>query len=125
MPVSSDSCCRMRSTRQVPWLGLSLRLEDRSTNSAINVQNWLVRSASEVETNIVSVERILHYIALEPEAPAEIPNAVPEHWPTKGEIEFKDYCVRYRPELDLALKNISIKIVSQLSSIVPHEDSPR
>ncbi|KAI0725334.1 metal resistance protein YCF1 [Fomitopsis betulina] len=72
--------------------------------------NWLVRSASEVETNIVSVERILHYIALESEAPAEIPNAVPEQWPTKGEIEFKDYCARYRPELDLALKNISIKI---------------
>ncbi|KZT65750.1 multidrug resistance-associated ABC transporter [Daedalea quercina L-15889] len=72
--------------------------------------NWLVRSASEVETNIVSVERILHYIDLEPEAPAEIPDAVPEDWPTKGEIEFRDYCARYRPELDLALKKISIKI---------------
>ncbi|TFY68212.1 hypothetical protein EVJ58_g1149 [Rhodofomes roseus] len=72
--------------------------------------NWLVRSTSEVETNIVSVERILHYIGLEPEAPAEIPNAVPENWPTKGEIVFKDYCARYRPELDLALKKISITI---------------
>ncbi|KAH9924719.1 metal resistance protein YCF1 [Fomitopsis serialis] len=72
--------------------------------------NWLVRSASEVETNIVSVERILHYIELEPEAPAEIPDVVPESWPTKGKIEFKDYCARYRPELDLALKNISVTI---------------
>lgn len=79
-----------------------------------------MRSASEVETNIVSVERILHYIALESEAPAEIPNAVPEQWPTKGEIEFKDYCARYRPELDLALKNISIKIVCSPSWIVSY-----
>lgn len=95
---------------------------DRFTDFNFIVQNWLVRSASEVETNIVSVERILHYIGLEPEAPAEIPNAIPEHWPTKGEIEFKDYCVRYRPELDLALKNISIKIVSLLPFIILHDD---
>ncbi|KAL6300043.1 metal resistance protein YCF1 [Sparassis latifolia] len=72
--------------------------------------NWLVRSASEVEQNIVSVERILHYIQLEPEAPAEIAGAVPEEWPSSGAIEFRDYCTRYRPELDLVLKNITVKI---------------
>lgn len=72
--------------------------------------NWLVRSASEVEQNIVSVERILHYIQLPPEAPAEIADAVPEEWPSQGSIEFKEYCVRYRPELDLALRDITIKI---------------
>lgn len=54
-----------------------------------NFQNWLVRSASEVEQNIVSVERILHYIQLQPEAPAEIPDTVPEAWPSRGEIEFR------------------------------------
>ncbi|PCH44281.1 multidrug resistance-associated ABC transporter [Wolfiporia cocos MD-104 SS10] len=72
--------------------------------------NWLVRSASEVEQNIVSVERILHYIELESEAPAEVPGVVPVEWPAKGEIEFREYNARYRPELDLALKDISIKI---------------
>ncbi|CCL99693.1 uncharacterized protein FIBRA_01714 [Fibroporia radiculosa] len=72
--------------------------------------NWLVRSASEVEQNIVSVERILHYIELQPEAPAEVLGVVPESWPSKGEIEFRQYCARYRPELDLALRDISIKI---------------
>lgn len=44
---------------------------------------------SEVEQNVVSVERILHYVNLTPEAPAEIPDAVPEAWPSKGEIEFR------------------------------------
>ncbi|KAI0763773.1 metal resistance protein YCF1 [Trametes elegans] len=69
--------------------------------------NWLVRSASEVEQNIVSVERVLHYIELPPEAPWEVPGTVPEDWPAKGEVEFRQYSARYRPELDLVLKDIS------------------
>ena len=44
---------------------------------------------SEVEQNIVSVERILHYVKLDPEAPAEIPDADPADWPSKGEVEFR------------------------------------
>lgn len=72
--------------------------------------NWVVRSMSEVEQNIVSVERILHYVKLEPEAPAELPGIDPEDWPTKGEVEFKDYGTRYRPGLDLVLRDINIKI---------------
>ncbi|KAI0731222.1 metal resistance protein YCF1 [Earliella scabrosa] len=72
--------------------------------------NWLVRSASEVEQNIVSVERILHYIELQPEAPWEVPENVPENWPAKGEVEFRQYSARYRPELDLVLKDLNIKI---------------
>ena len=44
---------------------------------------------SEVEQNIVSVERILFYVKLTPEAPAEIEGAVPVEWPTEGDVEFK------------------------------------
>ncbi|KAI0788813.1 metal resistance protein YCF1 [Abortiporus biennis] len=72
--------------------------------------NWLVRSVSEVEQNVVSVERILHYVKLTPEAPAEVPGAVPETWPSTGDVEFKDYSTRYRPELDLVLKDINLKV---------------
>ncbi|KAI0080155.1 metal resistance protein YCF1 [Panus rudis PR-1116 ss-1] len=78
--------------------------------NATGALNWLVRSVSEVEQNVVSAERILHYVNLQPEAPAEIPDALPVGWPTKGEIEFRDYSTKYRPELDPVLKNISIKI---------------
>ncbi|KAF8595618.1 metal resistance protein YCF1 [Ceratobasidium sp. AG-I] len=75
--------------------------------------NWVVRSASEVEQNLVSVERVVGYINLEPEAPLEIPDApLPTGWPETGEIEFKDYCMRYRPELPLVLKDLSMKIRS-------------
>lgn len=55
-----------------------------------SAQNWVVRSASEVEQNIVSVERILHYVKLPSEAPIEIPETKPaETWPSQGEVEFR------------------------------------
>ncbi|KAG2035311.1 P-loop containing nucleoside triphosphate hydrolase protein [Suillus americanus] len=74
--------------------------------------NWFVRSTSEVEQNVVSVERIVHYAKdLEPEAPYEIPEDKPaSEWPTAGEVEFREYSARYRPELDLVLKDISMTI---------------
>ncbi|KAJ3484887.1 hypothetical protein NLI96_g5332 [Meripilus lineatus] len=72
--------------------------------------NWLVRSMSEVEQNVVSVERILHYVKLDSEAPAEIPDVVPESWPSSGEVEFRDFATRYRPELDLVLRDITLRV---------------
>ncbi|TCD67602.1 hypothetical protein EIP91_012232 [Steccherinum ochraceum] len=78
--------------------------------NATGALNWLVRSVSEVEQNVVSVERILHYTNLEPEAPAEIPDVLPEQWPTEGAVEFKNYSTRYRSELDLVLRDISLNI---------------
>ncbi|KAJ9104123.1 hypothetical protein QFC19_004107 [Naganishia cerealis] len=74
--------------------------------------NWAVRSASEVEQNIISVERVLGYTHLAPEAPAEKADdkKLPANWPSQGAIEFQHYSARYRPELDLCLKDISIKI---------------
>ena len=77
-----------------------------------DLQNWLVRSVSEVEQNVVSVERILHYTGLEPEAPSEIPDAIPEQWPTKGEVQFSNYSTRYRSELDLVLRDITLNVES-------------
>jgi ATP-binding cassette, subfamily C (CFTR/MRP), member 1 len=53
-------------------------------------KNWAVRSASEVEQNIVSVERILHQTQVEPEAPYEILDTRPDDgdgvWPSQGAI---------------------------------------
>ncbi|KAG1776049.1 P-loop containing nucleoside triphosphate hydrolase protein [Suillus placidus] len=70
--------------------------------------NWFVRSVSEVEQNVVSVERIVHYAKdLEPEAPYEIPAS---GWSTAGEVEFREYPARYRPGLDLVLKDISMAL---------------
>ena len=54
------------------------------------IKNWAVRSASEVEQNIVSVERILHQTEVEPEAPHENLETKPDGvWPSQGAIEFR------------------------------------
>ena len=75
--------------------------------------NWIVRQTVEVETNIVSVERVLEYARLPSEAPEIIANHRPAvSWPAKGEVDFKNYSTRYREGLDLVLKNINLDIKS-------------
>ncbi|GAA5971441.1 hypothetical protein JCM11641_008352 [Rhodosporidiobolus odoratus] len=79
--------------------------------STTQTLNWIVRSATEVETNIVSVERMQEYIQLTPEAPLEIADQKPvEGWPQSGSIKFEHIQARYRPELDLVLKDVDFEI---------------
>ncbi|XP_036164279.1 multidrug resistance-associated protein 1 [Myotis myotis] len=73
--------------------------------------NWLVRMSSEMETNIVAVERLKEYSETEKEAPWRIQEMTPAStWPQVGRVEFRDYCLRYREDLDLVLKHINITI---------------
>ena len=60
---------------------------------------------SEVETNMVGVERIKEYQEIEEEAPLEIPEQdPPKEWPAYGVVKFDNYQTRYRAGLDLVLK---------------------
>lgn len=34
----------------------------------------------------------------------------PSNWPQKGEVEFRNYSVRYRPGLELVLKDLSLRV---------------
>uniref|UniRef100_A0A8C5L1S6 Multidrug resistance-associated protein 1 n=1 Tax=Jaculus jaculus TaxID=51337 RepID=A0A8C5L1S6_JACJA len=73
--------------------------------------NWLVRMSSEMETNIVAVERLKEYSETKKEAPWQIQEtAPPSTWPQVGCVEFRDYGLRYREDLDLVLKHINITI---------------
>uniref|UniRef100_A0A452VCZ7 ABC-type glutathione-S-conjugate transporter n=1 Tax=Ursus maritimus TaxID=29073 RepID=A0A452VCZ7_URSMA len=81
-------------------------------NVSLKTLNWLVRMTSEIETNIVAVERINEYIKVENEAPWVTDERPPAGWPSKGEIHFNNYQVRYRPELDLVLRGITCDIRS-------------
>uniref|UniRef100_A0A182IP70 ABC-type glutathione-S-conjugate transporter n=1 Tax=Anopheles atroparvus TaxID=41427 RepID=A0A182IP70_ANOAO len=73
--------------------------------------NWLVRMTSDVETNIVAVERIKEYGETKQEAPWELPNStLPRDWPEQGQVEFRDFQVRYREGLDLVLRGISFTV---------------
>ncbi|XP_076819731.1 multidrug resistance-associated protein 1-like isoform X1 [Clavelina lepadiformis] len=73
--------------------------------------HWVVRSASEIETNIVAVERVEEYANVKQEAPLVVDNQVPlENWPESGEIKFVNYSTRYRDGLSLVVHNINVNI---------------
>ncbi|OJD26430.1 hypothetical protein ACJ73_02192 [Blastomyces percursus] len=88
-------------------VGLSMSYALQITQSL----NWIVRQTVEVETNIVSVERVLEYANLPSEAPDVIFKKRPQiSWPSQGGVQFEDYSTRYRAGLDLVLKNINLQI---------------
>nr|NP_995699.1 Multidrug-Resistance like protein 1, isoform C [Drosophila melanogaster]AAS64688.1 Multidrug-Resistance like protein 1, isoform C [Drosophila melanogaster] len=74
--------------------------------------NWLVRMSSDIETNIVSVERIKEYGETKQEAPWELEQDKnkPKNWPQEGRVEFQNFQVRYREGLDLVLRGVSFNI---------------
>uniref|UniRef100_A0A8D3E2G4 ABC-type glutathione-S-conjugate transporter n=1 Tax=Scophthalmus maximus TaxID=52904 RepID=A0A8D3E2G4_SCOMX len=75
------------------------------------ILSWIVRSWTDVENNIVSVERVKEYENTPKEAAWTLEERLlPAAWPNTGNIQFEDYGLQYRKELDWALKDISINI---------------
>ncbi|ELK01672.1 Canalicular multispecific organic anion transporter 2, partial [Pteropus alecto] len=79
--------------------------------------NWMIRMMSDLESNIVAVERVKEYSKTETEVGTGAPWVVegsrpPADWPSQGEVEFRNFSVRYRPGLELVLKNLSLRVRS-------------
>jgi ABC-type multidrug transport system fused ATPase/permease subunit len=70
------------------------------------------------EEGLISMERCLSYTnipsekALITDYDKELQNLNDKecNWPSKGEIEFSNYSVKYRPDTEIVLKNISFKV---------------
>src|SRR5271155_4099177 len=97
---------------------------------------------SDVETNVVAVERILEYTntptevsdlidvryapfkrtvqIIQAEWEAVANQKVPANWPAKGAIEFRNLELQYRPGLDLVLKKFSATIKSKEKVMCTH-----
>ncbi|XP_028669919.1 multidrug resistance-associated protein 1 isoform X2 [Erpetoichthys calabaricus] len=96
-----------RNSLSAGLVGLSISYALQITASL----NWLVRMSSEMETNIVAVERVKEYADTEKEAQWKSKETtLPPTWPTSGRIEFRQYGLRYREDLDFALRDISVVI---------------
>jgi len=72
----------------------------------------MVRQFAEIENDMGSVERIVYYADdLEQEPPHKIPERNPGAlWPSEGKLEIKDAFFKYRPELPLVLKGLSMTV---------------
>nr|XP_019958522.1 PREDICTED: multidrug resistance-associated protein 1-like isoform X1 [Paralichthys olivaceus] len=88
-------------------MGLSISYALQLTASL----TWLVRMSSDVETNIVAVEKVKEYSDTEKEAEwNHEPSSLSPGWPTNGCIDIRGFSLRYRHDLDLAIRNITICI---------------
>lgn len=72
--------------------------------------NWSVRMSSDAETQIVSVERVSEYTALNTEPKGSRAAEPGPEWPSEGAVEIRDLSMRYRPHLPQVLKKISLKL---------------
>lgn len=76
--------------------------------SITSSMNWLVRMVAQTENNLTSFERVDYYARQERERwEGILPVST---WPEQGEIVFDSVDVRYRPELPLVLKKVSVTI---------------
>ncbi|KAL7797624.1 P-loop containing nucleoside triphosphate hydrolase protein [Trichoderma ceciliae] len=78
--------------------------------SIVQMLQFSIRQLAEVENGMNAVERLRYYGSeLEEEAPLHTVD-VRKSWPEKGEIVFGDVEMRYRENLPLVLKGLSIHI---------------
>ena len=72
------------------------------------------QQASEAESKMNSVERMLEYDSQPSEAPAEtsavVAASLPPGWPQHGAIVVEKVQLRYRPELPLVLRGVSFEV---------------
>ncbi|CAF1122210.1 unnamed protein product [Adineta steineri] len=75
---------------------------------------WAVRQSAETENFMTSAQRVDEYSHI-PSEPDFYKGQIepPVNWPMEGRIEFKDYKLRYRPELEPVLKGIDLEIIPQ------------
>ncbi|KAJ1373674.1 Multidrug resistance-associated protein 4 [Parelaphostrongylus tenuis] len=101
-----------RDTTSSGVIGLSVSYA-LSITTALNLA---VRQITKLETNGVSVERILEYANTSTEAEwnSEEGKSPPPEWPHEGKILIENYSTRYRPGLELVIKSLN-------ATIHPHE----
>ena len=75
--------------------------------------SFTLRYAAEIESYFISAERLQKYTILESEDQLEKESdalQIKQGWPSQGHIEFKNVTMRYRPNLDPSIKNLTFKV---------------
>nr|XP_006811390.1 PREDICTED: multidrug resistance-associated protein 4-like [Saccoglossus kowalevskii] len=88
------------------FVGLSLAY----SLNLIGVFQWCVRASTDVEGQMISVERIIGYTNLTPESDPNEETQPPIDWPSDGAITFRDVSYSYSEDGPLILTNIGFSI---------------
>ena len=96
-----------RDTLDPGIVGLSLSYAMQITGTL----NMMIRSSSEIENNMVAVERVREYQSQLPqEAAWQLESDPGPDWPHIGNITFDNLQMRYRAGLELVLRGISLEV---------------
>ena len=80
---------------------------------------WGVRQSAETEIFMTSAERIDEYSYIPSESNFYKGESEPPiNWPTEGRIQFKNYKLRYRSELQPVLKGINLKLFHEIKLVL-------
>lgn len=101
---------------QFNWLPINSSLLGLALMLIIQLSSlfqWCVRQSAEVVNYMVSVERIVEYSKLTPEAAlVTAEDSKQPDWPVHGSIECDSICVRYRASLPPSLKGATFSVKS-------------
>ena len=84
-----------------------------SLQTVVGAVYWLSRFQSTLDQDLNSIERLQDLIS--PERTKQEPAAItdcrpPASWPARGEIKFENLTLRYAPDLEPALRNVSFTV---------------
>lgn len=105
------SCAAVFSVLSKGSLGAGLAgLTISYSISITQTLSWMVRMTSDLETHIVSVERIIEYTKNKREDEWIKEKRPDRDWPQSGTIEISNYSTKYRDNTELVLKDISLEL---------------
>ena len=89
--------------------GVARRNMNKQALSFLVFMSIAVKRLSLVYTGMTSVEKVFKYIQ---DVPRETRDGLPleESWPSTGELELKNLCLKYSPTLPNALNNVNLKL---------------
>ncbi|CAK9056409.1 unnamed protein product [Durusdinium trenchii] len=91
------------ATRSAALVGFSINY----SNEVSGVVQQFVMNFSDMEMQLVSIERLCEYERL-PKAAPHIASTLPSHVASAQGLELRNVCVRYRPHLPPALDNVNL-----------------
>ncbi|XP_070538811.1 ATP-binding cassette sub-family C member 4-like [Ptychodera flava] len=97
-------CVLAAESLDAGFVGLSLTY----SLNLIGVFQWCVRASADVESHMISVERIRQYSELEPETDGS--RTPREEWPSEGAISFNDVSYSYNLDSPPKLKRVNFSI---------------